>query len=63
MGALKWNIDGFSPGKRRRLGIGGVLRDHMSRVLCVFSTPTCIKESSEVEVLEIKRALELSKLL
>lgn len=49
--------------KPRRLGIGGVLRDHMGRVLCVFSIPTCIKESSEVEVLEIKRALELSKLL
>jgi len=52
--------DGSSKGKPGPTGIRGVLHDHNGIVMRFFSVSVGIKESNEVELLTIIKALELS---
>jgi hypothetical protein len=50
----------FFIGKLRPANIGGVLCDHKNLVTNYFSAPVGIKDSNEVKLLVIIKALELS---
>jgi hypothetical protein len=39
---LKWNVDASSNDKPRLLGIGGFLKDHERRFLCIGFVPQVI---------------------
>ncbi len=51
MGWLKANFDGSTKRNPRRVGCGGVLRDHNSRVVDVVVVPIGSSTSHRVEVL------------
>ncbi|XVE86926.1 hypothetical protein DITRI_Ditri18aG0074600 [Diplodiscus trichospermus] len=59
MGWLKFNVDGAMQGQPGLEGIGGVLRNHESRVLMVFSKSIGLVNSNMVEILAVKEALSL----
>lgn len=42
IGMLKWNVDASSNDKPRLLGIGGFLKDHERRFLCIGFVPQVI---------------------
>ena len=54
------NIDGFSKGKHKPTGIRGVLRDHFRVVISVFSYSKGNKDSNQVELFMVVKAIELS---
>ena len=56
---LKFNVDGSSRGKPGMAGIGGVLRDHNGKIMCIFSNFIGVEESNTAEILAIHRAMEL----
>lgn len=58
--SLKLNIDGFSKGKHKPTGIRGVLRDHFGVVISVFSYSKGNKDSNQVELFMVVKAIELS---
>ncbi|XVF71505.1 hypothetical protein PTKIN_Ptkin12aG0043200 [Pterospermum kingtungense] len=58
-GLLKFNVDGSSLGNPRPSGIGGLLRDHLGRVLISFSKPIGIADSNMAEVMAVREALAL----
>jgi hypothetical protein len=58
--SLKLNIDGFSKGKHEPTGIRGVLRDHFRVVISVFSYSKGNKDSNQVELFMVVKAIELS---
>lgn len=43
-----------------KAAIGGVLRDHQGRFLCLFSSPIPFVEINHAEILAIHRALKIS---
>ncbi|KAJ9168511.1 hypothetical protein P3X46_020024 [Hevea brasiliensis] len=59
-GSLKWNVDGSSLGKPGKCAIGGVLRDSSGIFLYIFSCPAGEEDSNAVELMVIKKVLELS---
>lgn len=59
-GEMKFNVDGASRGKPGPIGIGGVLRDHLSHFSWVFSESVGIRDSNKAKLLSIRRALNIS---
>jgi hypothetical protein len=57
---LKWNVDASVNGNLGPSRIGGVLRDHEDKFLCIFYCYTGNMNSSENEILVIKKAPLLS---
>ena len=57
--SLIFNVDGSARGSPGQAGIGGVLRDHRRKVLCLFSTNVGIQDAITAKVLAIARACEL----
>ena len=59
-GSLTWFIGAsanpFNPG----LSMGGILLNEAARTLCVFSCPSPLMDSSEVNVLAVHRAIQIS---
>ncbi|KAK2637967.1 hypothetical protein Ddye_025762 [Dipteronia dyeriana] len=53
---LCFNVDGSSKGNPRDAGIGGVLRDSMGKVLCLFSYYVGVEDANTAEALAIHRA-------
>lgn len=62
-GSLKWNVDASSKPSYSSTAIGGVLRDHTGKFLCVFSRPVPFMDINQAEVLAIHRALQISPLM
>ncbi|XVF88721.1 hypothetical protein PTKIN_Ptkin19aG0073400 [Pterospermum kingtungense] len=58
-GSLKFNVDGSSLGNPALSGIGGLLRDHLNRVLISFSKSIGIADSNMAEVMAVRKALVL----
>lgn len=56
---FKWNVDGFALGKLGELGIGGVLRDEIGSVLCIFLVYIGVGDLNEVELFVIIFAFEI----
>ena len=54
-----FNIDGSVKGSPGYAGIGGVLRDHLGKVWCLFSSYVGIQDSTAAEILAIAKACEL----
>ncbi|KAK3226757.1 hypothetical protein Dsin_006619 [Dipteronia sinensis] len=59
MGTFKFNVDGSARGSPGMASIGGVLRDSKGKVVCLFSLGVGITDSNSVEILAIKKAVEL----
>ncbi|XVE71462.1 hypothetical protein DITRI_Ditri10aG0152600 [Diplodiscus trichospermus] len=59
MGWLKFNVDGVAQSQPGLGGIGGVLRNHESWVLMVFSKSIGLVDSNMAEILVVKEALSL----
>jgi ribonuclease HI len=57
--SLFFNVDGSVLGSPGPAGIGGVLRDHMGKILCVFSSHIGSQDVILAELLAIQRACEL----
>ena len=57
---LKWNVDASVNGNLGPSRIGGVLRDHEDKFLCIFYCYTGNMNSSENKILVIKKAPLLS---
>ncbi|KAK2652025.1 hypothetical protein Ddye_011881 [Dipteronia dyeriana] len=57
--SLKFKVDGSSKGNLSPVGIGGVLRDSKGAVISMFSQFVGNCDSNTVEILAIKRAMEL----
>ena len=58
--AMKWNVDASFHPSCHHAAIGGVLRDHLGRFVCVFSSPIPLMEINMAEVHAIHRALKLT---
>jgi len=58
--SFKWNMDDSSLGKPGLSGIGGVLRNHHSHLLSIFSLPVGILDSNIAELRAVVKAVELS---
>lgn len=58
--SLKWNVDASASPSLLCAAIGGVLRDHEGKFICMFSTPIPFMEINNAEVLAIRRALKMS---
>ena len=56
---LKFNVDGSSLGNPGPAGIGGVLRDSMRKVLCMFSFFVGSQDSNSAELMAIHKAVVL----
>lgn len=59
MDTLKFNVDGSAKGNPGLVGIGGVLWDANSHVLCLFSLSVGIIDSNSIEIMAIHQALTL----
>ncbi|KAK3221278.1 hypothetical protein Dsin_008303 [Dipteronia sinensis] len=55
----KFNIDGSARCKPGAAGIGGVLRDNMGKVLCLFSLFAGFRDSNEVKLMAIENVAHL----
>ena len=60
LGSLKWNVDASCSSIYASSSIGGVLRDHHGKFLCMFSRPIPFMEINNAEILAIHRALKIS---
>ncbi|KAK3207121.1 hypothetical protein Dsin_021167 [Dipteronia sinensis] len=56
---LTLNVDGSVRGSPGYFGIGGVLRNHLGRVLCLFSYYVGVQDVISVEILAIAKACDL----
>lgn len=52
-------MDGFTIGKPRSAGNGGVLRDYNDKYLCIFSGLVGVLDWNEAEFLFIEKALSI----
>jgi hypothetical protein len=60
-GVLKANWDAAVDGRRKKIGIGVIVRDHEARVIAMLSeTKDFIKDPATAEALAARRAVELS---
>ncbi|KAK8480387.1 hypothetical protein V6N12_031450 [Hibiscus sabdariffa] len=59
VGSVEFNTDGAVKGCYGPAGIGGVLRDHNSRILMIFSKHIRMSDPVSAEILAIKEALVL----
>lgn len=57
---LKWNVDASLKIHESKSAIGGVLRDHHGKFLCLFSSPIPYMEINHGEILAIHRAIKIS---
>ncbi|XP_056697653.1 uncharacterized protein [Spinacia oleracea] len=60
-GVLKWNVDDSLNTALPKSAIGGVLRDNHGNFKCLLSSPIPTMEINNAEVLEIHRAIKISK--
>lgn len=56
---LKWNVDASLNLSLQKSAIGGVLRDHGDKFICIFSSPIPYVEINHAEVLAIHCAIKL----
>lgn len=56
----KWNVDASLCPLQLKSSIGGVLRDHEGKFLCIFSSPIPCVDINHAEVLVIHRAIKYS---
>ncbi|XP_010678560.1 uncharacterized protein LOC104894092 [Beta vulgaris subsp. vulgaris] len=57
---LKWNVDASVDISNSSAAIGGVLRDHGGKFVCLFSSPIPLMEINCAEILTINRAISIS---
>lgn len=57
---LKWNVDVSLNQFISKSAIGGVLRDHTGKFLCLFSSPIPLMEINHAEIFAIQRALKIT---
>ena len=56
----KWNVDASLKLSESKSAIGGVLRDHRGKFICIFSSPIPFMEINHAEIFAIHRAIKLS---
>lgn len=56
---IKFNVDGASRGKPEPAGLGGVLRNHEGTTSIDFNESVGTTDSNEVEILNIRRILNI----
>lgn len=59
LGSFEFNVDGSARGSPGQAGIGGVLRDHGGRVVCLFSANVGIQNAVTAEIFALARATSL----
>ncbi|XP_048503097.1 uncharacterized protein LOC125498844 [Beta vulgaris subsp. vulgaris] len=57
---IKWNVDASVQPIHSRSAIGGVLRDHNGKFICLFSSPIPFMEINSAEIIAIHRAIKIS---
>ena len=57
---LKWNIDASMKVSESKSAVGGVLRNHLGKFICLFSCPVPFLDINHGEVFAIHRALKIS---
>ncbi|KAK3193118.1 hypothetical protein Dsin_024428 [Dipteronia sinensis] len=58
-GSLFFNLDGLSRGSPGQAGVGGVLRDHIGRILCLFSANVGFQNAITAKILAIAKVIDL----
>lgn len=58
--SLKWNVDASIKKSQLLSSIGGILRDHNDKFICMFSSPIPFMQINKAQVLAIHRALKIS---
>ncbi|XP_010670879.1 uncharacterized protein LOC104887825 [Beta vulgaris subsp. vulgaris] len=58
---LKWNVDASLHPHLMRTSIGGVLRDHNGKFICLFSSPIPFMEINTAEIFAIHKAMKICK--
>ncbi|XVF42703.1 hypothetical protein PTKIN_Ptkin01aG0385500 [Pterospermum kingtungense] len=59
LSVLKFNVDGSSLGNPGPSSIGGLLRDHLGKLLITFSKPIGVSDSNMAEVMAVREAMLL----
>ncbi|XP_048495855.1 uncharacterized protein LOC125495243 [Beta vulgaris subsp. vulgaris] len=59
-GVLKWNVDASVMELSASSAVGGILRDHQGKFMCLFSSPIPFIEINCAEILAIHRAISIS---
>ncbi|KAI9156673.1 hypothetical protein LWI28_010398 [Acer negundo] len=57
--SLIFNVDDSTRGSPGQVGIGGVLRDHRGKVLCLFSAQVGLQDAVSTEIMALAKACDL----